>query len=308
MRIAMMGSGGVGGYYGVRLAQAGHDVVFVARGAHAEAMRRDGLRVESELGAAHLRPVHVIGDPRQDGPGPVDLVLVAVKLWDTEQAARAIQPMVGAATMVLSLQNGIDKDDEIAAVVGRRHVLGGVTYISVTVSAPGVVTHTGRTQRVVLGELDGSRSERAEAVGAALRSVGIDAEVTSDVRRATWEKFVFLAAHSAVTAATRQPIGRVRSHPATRALLEDAMREGMALARAEGVELGDDYLAGRLAFIDTMAPGSRASMAQDLLRGNRLELAWLSGAVVRRAARHGLAVPVHRTLYAALVLYADGAP
>jgi 2-dehydropantoate 2-reductase len=330
MKIAMMGTGGVGGYYGVRLAQAGHEVVFIARGAHAEAMRRDGLRIESEHGPARLQPVRVVSDPHDAGhagnahdPGNAhdagkahgdpnaadfDLVVIAVKLWDTDAAARAILPLVGAATAVVSLQNGIDKDDTIAGIVGPAHLLGGLTYISVVVSAPGVVTQTGRMQRVILGEIDGSLSARAEAAGAAFRSAGIDTEVTPDIRRAIWEKFIFLAAHSATTAATRQPIGRVRAHPASRAMLEDALREGMALAAAEGIALGDDFLRNRFAFIDAMAPESRASMAQDLARGNRLELDWLSGAILRRAERHGLATPVHRTLYAALALYAGGSP
>ncbi len=306
MKIAMMGTGGVGGYYGARLAQAAHDVVFVARGAHAEAMRRDGLRIESELGAAHLQRVDVVGDPRD--AGEVDLVVIAVKLWDTESAARAVLPMVGAATAVVSLQNGVDKDDVIAGIVGRDHLLGGLTYISVVVSAPGVITQTGRMQRIVLGEIDGSSSARAEAAGAAFASAGIDTEVTTDIRRAIWEKFIFLAAHSATTAATRQPIGRVRAHPATRAMLEGALREGMALAGTEGIPLGEEFLQGRLAFIDGMSPDSRASMAQDLARGNRLELDWLSGAILRRAESHGLATPIHRTLYATLALYANGAP
>jgi 2-dehydropantoate 2-reductase len=294
----------VGGYYGVRLAKAGHEVVFVARGAHAEAMRRDGLRVEGEGGAMRLDAVSVADDPRQ--VGVVDLVVIAVKLWDTEAAARAVLPMVGASTTVVSLQNGIDKDDTIAGIVGGAHVLGGLTYISVVMSAPGVITQTGKMQRIVIGEIDGSRSGRADAIGATFRSAGLDTEVTTEIRRAIWEKFIFLAAHSATTAATRQPIGKVRTHPATRAMLEDALREGVALAGAEGVALPSDFVQGRMAFIDGLAAESRASMAQDLARGNRLELDWLSGAIVRRAERHGLAVPVHRTLYAALVLYAEG--
>jgi 2-dehydropantoate 2-reductase len=304
MRIAMMGAGGVGGYYGARLAQAGHQVIFIARGAHAEAMRRDGLRIESDRGAAHLQPVNVVTDPA--AAGTVDLVVVAVKLWDTEGAAQAVVPMIGTETAVISLQNGIDKDEVLAAAVGREHVIGAITYISAVISAPGVVTHTGRNQLIVLGELDGQPSARSAAIGEALAGAGIDVEVSGAIRRATWEKFVFLTAHSAVTAATREPIGRVRAHPATRALLAAAMSEVMTLAGAEGITFADGFLAGRMAFIDGLAAESRASMAQDLLRGNRLELDWLSGAVVRRAERHGLATPVHRTLYAALVLHAGG--
>jgi 2-dehydropantoate 2-reductase len=304
MKIVMMGSGGIGGYYGARLAQAGNEVVFVARGAHAEAMRRNGLRIESDLGPALIQPATVVADPRE--AGRADLVVIAVKLWDTETAARAVAPIVGPDTAVVSLQNGIDKDETIAACVGRAAVLGGLTYIGVTVSAPGVITQAGVIQRIVIGELDGALSPRAAAIGAAMRAAGFDAEVTADIRRASWGKFVFLAAHSATTAATRQPIGRVREHPATRELLLDAMREGMALAAAEGVGLGDDFLQQRMAFADSMAPESRASMAHDLLRGNRLELDWLSGTIVRRAKAHGLATPVHRTLYAVLALFADG--
>jgi 2-dehydropantoate 2-reductase len=306
VRIAIMGSGGVGGYYGARLAQAHHDVFFIARGEHAAAMRKDGLRIESELGAVQIQPAAVVTDPREIGTA--DLVLIAVKLWDTETAARAIAPLVGADTLVVSLQNGIDKDETIAALVGREPVIGGLTYINVVLAAPGVIRHTGKIQRIVVGELAGGSSARAEALAAMLRAAAIDAEATHDVRGAIWEKFVFLAAHSALTAVTRQPIGKVRGHPATRALLADAMHEGVALARAEGVELGDDFVARRMVFIDGLPPQSRASMADDLARGRRLELEWLSGAIVRRADHHRLVTPVHRALYAALVLYADGEP
>ncbi len=307
MKILMMGAGGVGGYYGARLALAGNQVSFVARGAHGAAIRRDGLTVESELGEMRVQPATVLAEPRQID-GPPDLVVIAVKLWDLETAARAVAPIVGPQTAVLSLQNGIDKDEVLAACVGRRAVVGGLTYIAVVVSSPGVVTQTGPTQRIVVGELDGTLSPRVQAIGAAMRDAGIDVQVTADIRCAAWEKFVFLAAHSATTAVTRQPIGKVRDNPATRQLLQDAMREGVQLARAEGVTLPGDFLAQRMAFIDSMPADSRASMAQDLLRGNRLELDWLSGAIVQRAASYGLATPIHRTLYAALALYANGAP
>lgn len=306
MKIAMLGAGGVGGYFGARLALAGHDVRFVARGAHAEAMRSAGLRVKSEWGDAHLLPVAVFTDARD--VGTVDLVVVAVKLWDTDAAAPAILPMLGPATAVVSLQNGIDKDEAIAGVVGRERVLGGVTYVLATLAEPGLVVQTGKQQSVVLGELDGGSSARVDAVVAAFADGGIDAAASTDVRRATWEKFAFLAANSAVTAVTRATIGAVRSHPATRSLLRDAMQEVVDLARREGVALADDFVAERLRFVDTLPANGRASMAQDLLRGGRLELDWLSGAVVRRAERLGVSTPVHRALYAALVLYAGGAP
>ncbi len=306
MKIAMMGAGGVGGYYGARLARAGHDVSFVARGAHAEAMLRSGLHVRSELGDVCLCPATVVTDAQQ--VGPVDLIVVAVKLWDTEVAARAVLPMIGAATSVVSLQNGVEKDEMIASVVGREHVLGGVTYILADKTEPGVIVHSGRLQRIVVGELNGGESTRVDVVVKALTASGIEAAVSPDIRRETWEKFVFLAASSAVTAVTRQTIGAVRANPATRALLRDAMHEAVALARAEGVAIANDFVEGRLRFLDTLPTGGRTSMAQDLLRGARLELDWLSGAVVRRGERVGLPTPVHRTLYAALAVFAEGAP
>ena len=300
----MMGAGAVGGYFGARLARAGHDVTFVARGAHAEAMRRSGLRVKSELGDVDLHPVNVVTDLRQ--VGSVDLIVVAVKLWDTEVAARAILPVIGAATAVVSLQNGIDKDEVIAGIVGREHVLGGVTYILARLIEPGVIVHSGTPHRILIGELDGGRSARVDTIVAALTRGGIDATASPDIRRDTWEKFAFLATNSAVTAVTRETIGALREHPVTRALLRDAMQEVVALARAEGIPIADDFVDERMLFIDTLPASGRASMAQDLLRGARLELDWLSGTVVRRAERLGVPVPVHRTLYAALVLLAAG--
>lgn len=306
MKIAIMGAGGVGGYYGARLALAGHDVSFFARGAHAEAMLRSGLQVRSELGDVCLCPVTVVTDAHQIGP--VDLIIVAVKLWDTEVAARAVLPMIGAETSVLSLQNGVQKDEMIASVVGGQHVLGGVTYILANKAEPGVIVHSGKLQRIVVGELSGGESTRVDVVVKALAAGGIEAEASSDIRRDTWEKFVFLAAGSAVTAVTRQTIGAVRANPATRGLLRDAMLEVVALARAEGVAIANDFVEGRLRFVDTLPEGGRASMAQDLLRGARLELDWLSGAVVQRGERVGLPTPVHRTLYAALALFGEGAP
>ncbi|HET7785367.1 MAG TPA: 2-dehydropantoate 2-reductase [Myxococcales bacterium] len=299
MKFVMMGSGGVGGYYGARLQQAGHEVAFVARGAHAEAMRRSGLRIRSELGDAELR-VTVLDQPAQ--AGRADLVVVAVKLWDTEAAAREVAKVAGAA--VVSLQNGVDKDDVLAAAVGRERVLGGITHIATVVAEPGVIAHTGKLQRVTLGELDGSRSPRLAAICAAFRSAGVEIVESDDVRRATWEKFIFLSAVSGLTALTRKPIGEVRAHPATRALLFDALREATAVARAEGARLDESFAQTQLELADSFPPSMLASMAHDLLRGRRLELPWLSGAVVQRAEKHHIPVPAHRAIYAALILHA----
>ena len=306
MRVAILGAGGVGGYFGARLAAAGHDVAFLARGAHAEAMRRDGLRLESALGDVRIHPAAVFTDP--GALGIAELVIVAVKLWDSAAAMAALPAMTGATTAVVSLQNGIEKDELLAAAVGPRAVVGGVTYISATIAAPGVVRHVGALARLALGELGGEPSARIADLVAAFQAAGVAAEASPDVRRATWEKFVFLTAASAVNAVTRLPVGPLRRLPETRALFADALAEGVALAAAEGADLGRDFVERQMALLDGLAPETRASMAQDLLRGRRLELEWLSGAIVRRAARLGLSTPVHRTLFAALAPYANGAP
>jgi 2-dehydropantoate 2-reductase len=300
MKIVMMGSGGVGGYYGARLQQAGHQITFVARGAHAEAMRRSGLRIRSELGDATLE-VRVVDEAAQ--AGAADLVVVAVKLWDTENAARAIARVPGAAAV--SLQNGVDKDEVLARALGHDRVLGGITHIGAVIAEPGVVAQTGKLARVTLGELDGSRTARVQAAVEAFRSAGVETVLSDDIRKATWEKFVFLTALSGLTALTRKPIGEVRAHPATRAMLLDALREAVAVARAEGAKIDDAFAQKQLEVMDTLPPSMLASMAQDLLRGRKLELPWLSGAVVDRAAKHGIAVPAHRGVYAGLILHAQ---
>ena len=302
MKIAMMGSGGVGGYYGARLAQSGNQVTFIARGKHAEAMRKSGLRVRSELGDAHVSPVRVVENPAE--AGVQGLVVVAVKLWDSESAAQALGPMIGAQTIAVSLQNGVDKDEVLAQQAGREHVIGGVTHIGAVIAEPGVIAHTGKMARVTIGELDGSRSARVERVAEAFRKAGVETVISDDIRRSTWEKFVLLTALSGMTALTRKPVGAVREHPATRAMLLDALRETAEVARAEGAKLEENFPQKQLQAIDAFPAPMLSSMAQDLLRGNRLELDWLSGAVVRRGEKRGIATPAHRAIYAALVLHA----
>jgi len=306
MRIAIMGSGGVGGYYGARLAKAGHDVHFVARGAHAESMRMRGLLVRSDAGDLQLERVSVVEDPKEIGSA--DLVVIAVKLWDTDDAARAIVPLVGPDTTVISLQNGVEKDEVIAAIVGKEHLVGALTYIIARIVEPGVISQSGTLHRVIVGELGGGILPRADRIAAAFAEAGTDASASPDIRREIWQKFAFLSASSAVTAVTRLPMGAVRTNPATRAMLRDAIAEVVLVARAEGVAIGDDFVDAQLRFVDSLPPSGRASMANDLLRGGRLELDWLSGAVVRRGERVGVPTPVHRTLYAALAPYANGAP
>jgi len=305
MRIAIFGAGAVGGYYGARLARAGHDVQFIARGAQAEAMRRSGLFVRSVLGNDRLFPANVTDDVRT--VGPADLVVVSVKLWDTDAAAHAILPLIAKSSAVLSLQYGVDKEDMIAGVVGRERVVGGVTYIIADRSEPGTVVHSGRLQRILVGELSSGRSDRVDSIVAMLTEAGIDGVASDNIRCDLWEKFVFLAATSAVTAITRETFGVLRARAETRALIQDAMKEVVEVARAENIPLAGGFVEERMRFVDSLPPDGRTSMAKDLLRGARLELEWLSGAVVRHGERLGVSTPVHRTLWAALAPYADGA-
>ncbi len=306
MNIVVVGAGAVGCYYGVRLALAGHRVGFLVRSEASAATLRSGIRVNSDPGNMHLKDPIAFTDANQ--AAPVDLVLIAVKLWDTDSAVRNVLPVVSHQTSVISLQNGVDKDEMIAGVLGRDHLLGAVTYIVVDKAGDGMIVHSGTLQRIIIGELNGETTTRVREIVDALAAGGIDAQSSTDIRRSTWEKFIFLSSISAVTAVTRQQIGAARSHHATRTLLEDAMKEAAALARAEDVPIGSDFVADRMRFVDTLPAEGRSSMANDLLRGSRLELEWLSGAVVRRAARIGMPTPVHGALYAALVHAADGQP
>jgi 2-dehydropantoate 2-reductase len=304
MKIAVMGTGGVGGYFGARLAQAGCDVSFIARGAHLAAIREQGLKVESGLGDIHLSPVRVTDDPRT--LEPVDLVLFSVKLWDTEAAAHSIASLFGPDTGIVSFQNGVQKDDVLRGIFGGKAVMGGVGYIATAIARPGVIRHTGTLQRLVFGEYDGQRSPRAEALLAACRRGGIDTELSADIRREIWEKFVFLVGLSGTTAATRMPIGPVRENPRTRAFLRDLMREAVAVARAHGVALTEDYAEKRLAFCDGLPPDMTSSLHHDLERGNPLEVQWLSGGVVQLGEQAGVPTPANRAVWDILALHAAG--
>jgi 2-dehydropantoate 2-reductase len=305
MRIAMMGSGGVGGFFGGRLAHAGCDVSFIARGEHLRAMREHGLRIESAVhGDIVVKHACFADDPA--AIGVVDLVVLGVKLWDTASAARAIRPMVGPKTAVLSLQNGVTKDELLQREFGESAVMGGVGYVATRIVRPGVIEQTGAIQRLVFGEYDGSRSERAEALLKAALAAGIDTDLSSDIRRSLWEKYVFLVGLSATTASMRSTIGPIRSHPRARAFLHDLMKEVVAVGRAHGVNLPEDYADGRLAFGDSLSPAMTSSMHHDLDRGNRLELPWLSGGVVELGARAGVPTPLNRAVCDILALYAGG--
>lgn len=306
MRIAVMGTGGVGGYFGARLAQGGHEVAFVARGRQLAALRARGLRVESPLGDLHLRSVEVTDEPAEIGT--VDLVLFAVKLWDTLEAAQALKPLLGKGTAVVSFQNGVVKDDILRQALGAEHVIGGVTYIAAAIAEPGLIRHSGTLQRLVFGEYDGSLSPRVRQFRDACTDSGVDAEVSDRIEQAIWEKFVFLVGLSGTTSLARSAIGPIRSHPRSRAFLHDVMQEVVQVALAQGVPLPTGYADERLAFTDQVPATMTSSMHHDLEQGNRLEVAWLSGDVVERGARLGVPTPGNRAIFDILSVYSDGRP
>jgi 2-dehydropantoate 2-reductase len=303
MKIAIMGSGGLGGYFGARLAAGGSDVAFVARGAHLAAMQTRGISVEGPE-PIHVPTVRAVDDPR--AVGVRDLVVVAVKLWDTEEALRLIAPMVGPATTIISFQNGVLKDDYLRAAYDAQRIMGGVGYVATTIDRPGVIRQTGPMQRLIFGEFDGARSARAEAFLDACLKGGINAEISADIRRDIWQKFVFLVGLSGTTTTIRCPIGPIRANPQTRAFLLDLMQEVVAVGRACGVDLEADYAEQRLSFADTVAYDMTSSMHHDLERGNRLEVRWLSGAVASLGDKVGVPTPLNRAIHDILALHADG--
>jgi 2-dehydropantoate 2-reductase len=309
MRIVVMGTGGVGGYFGARLAAAGEDVRFVARGAHLEAMRRDGLKIESKLGDLTLKPVKASHDPKD--LGPADLVMIAVKLWGTQDAIEAVRPLVGPKTSVVSFQNGVGAIDALTKVFGAAPVLGGVAHIAAVIGAPGVIKHTGTMAKLTIGEprlqsMGGGTSPRVQAFYDAAKKAGIDIVASEDIEKAIWDKFVFLASFSGVTALTRQAKGPIMADPDMRRLFADAIAEACAVARAKGIKLAPDHEAKALGWADGLPAEMKASMLHDLEAGNRLEVEFLSGAVARLGAAAGVPTPVHRAIYAALKPYAAG--
>ena len=256
-----------------------------------------------------MSPFHLPNIAATDDPasiGPVDIVLFAVKLWDTEGAARALIPLLGPDTAVVSFQNGVTKDDMLRPIVGETALMGGIAQVAAVIACPGVIARTGTMQRLVFGEFDGRRSARAQAFLAACLKSGIEAEISPDIRRDIWQKYVFLVGLSATTAAMRAPIGAIRRHPLTRAFLRDLMAEVVAVGRACGVAVREDYADSRLAFIDSLPAETKASMANDLARGHRLELPWLSGGVVDLGDKVGAPTPLNRAVRDVLILYADG--
>ncbi len=299
MKIAIFGSGGVGGYFGARLAQHGHDVTFIARGAHLEAIRSGGLHLESPLGDAHIQPAQATDRPEE--VGAVDAVLVGVKAWQVPEAAEAMRPLVGERTLVLPLQNGVEAPAQLAAVLGPEHVLGGFCKISAYIAGPGHIVHAGVEPYIGLGWPDNRRTPDLEALHNALAEAGISAEIPDDIQAAMWRKFLFIAAISPVGAAVRLPIGAWRHVPPTRALLEETMDEIIQVGQARGVAIGPQDAQETLRFIDSLPDHITASMQRDLMAGNPSELEAQTGAVVRMGRENGLPVPANTFLYAVLL-------
>jgi len=305
MRIAVIGAGGVGGYFGGRLAVAGNDVQFLARGRHFAAMREGGLRIESELGDAHLAQPDVTDDPAQ--LRAAEVVLVTVKLWDLAQTGRDIAGCVGPETIVVPFQNGVEAVELLSEGIPKDRIAGGVAYIAATIREPGVITTTGKMAKLRFGPMLEAQRPVLETLDAACKAAGFDADITLDIRRTLWEKFVFLNALSGVTSVSRQPAGVIRADPDLRATMEASMMETLRLAHANGVALPEGFVAQQLQFLDTLPGTMRSSMQNDLAAGNRLEAPWLCGAVARMYAARGSAAPINRTLYAALKPYVNGA-
>jgi 2-dehydropantoate 2-reductase len=299
MKILIMGTGGVGGYYGGLLAGQGNDVTFISRGAHLYAMRHEGLKVHSVHGDFTVSPVNATDDPLN--VGPVDLILFCVKAYGTDEAAQAIRPAMGLHTVVLSLQNGIDAAERIGKVIGMEHVLGGATWLSSAVEAPGVIRQVSQFRRVVLGELDGSRSERIQSVYEVLKSTGIDVELSEDILKILWTKFVFISSASSLGSLTRLPMAEYRSIPETRAMIMGLMREVEALARAQGIALDEDVVQKSLEFMDSAAPHIKASMQLDVESGHRTELESMVGVIGRKGRELNVPTPVADFIYASLL-------
>jgi 2-dehydropantoate 2-reductase len=299
MQIAVLGSGGIGGYYGALLAKAGHDVVFIARGAHLEALQRHGLTVRTPE-VPFTISVMAAGDT--SGVGPVDLVLFCVKSYDTEPAALALPPLMRRDTAVLTFQNGVDNVDAIASVVGSGAVLPGAVYIALQLVGPGVILRTGGEGRIVFGEVGGAGTERVQRIAGAFQQSGIPHQVSSDIIQVLWEKFLFIAGVGGVTALARSGIGPILAISEGRTLLAASCAEIVAVAQAAGAPLSVGAVDSAIEQAATLPPQWRSSMARDLEDGRRLEVEALSGAVVRRGREHGIPTPVHETITACLSL------
>jgi 2-dehydropantoate 2-reductase len=306
MRIAVIGAGGVGGAFGAALAKTGAEVTFIARGAHLAAMRQNGLRIVGGRGETVLTPTRATDDP--SSIGPVDFVLFCVKLWDVETAGVAIKPLIGATTAVIPLQNGIDAADRLIPILGVQAVMGGVAQISATIAEPGIIRQTGTFMRLIFGELEGGKSARGETFLTLCQKAGFDATHSDRILTELWMKFILLATNAAMTAATRSPLGVLRDDPDIAPLFPRAYAEVAAVGRAKGIAIPEDAVERTVGFNRNAPPAMMASMAHDLIRGNRIELPWLSGKVVSLGRELEVPTPVHEVLYAVLKPFVDGRP
>ena len=306
MKIAVMGAGAIGGYFGGRLAKAGFDVSFIARGAHLDVIRKNGLKVLSPLGDFTIHPATVTDDPAE--VGPVDVILFMVKNYDTLQAAEQIRPLVGSDTAIIPFQNGVEARAMLSNVLGARHVLGGVAFIPASIQKPGVIKHNAELAKLVFGEFDKQITPRALSFLDALEKAGVTGEIPADISMVLWSKLMFLTSMSAINCITRQPVGLVQSDGETIALYMDAMREVAAVAVAHGVSLGEEAIADNMALAKSFPPNNKTSMFQDLEAGQRLEIDYLSGAVVRLGREKGIETPIHRTAWVAIKPWINGPP
>ena len=309
MKFAILGSGAVGGYFGAKLARSGQDVAFVARGAHLDAIRARGLEVRSEtLGDFTVRAA---AESDTSMIGPVDVAIVAVKAYDNATALPMLRPLIGPRTVVLTLQNGVDSVNEVAAVVGERHVLGGTTYVATALEAPGLIVQTGVHRSIIFGEVFGDRSQvspRVQAVADVLAAADIQSRPVADARVPIWDKFVYLVPFSGFTGAARLPIGQVWKFAHAQEMFHAASREVAAIAAAEGVTISPDRFDTLREYMDNIPATTRSSLLIDLEQGKRIEVEALQGAAVRRAAKHGVPTPIVSTLYAALKPWEAGDP
>lgn len=304
MKIAAMAAGAVGSYFGGRMQAAGHDVAYIARRAHLDALRKDGLKIESTLGDLHLPKVNATSDPKE--VGPVDIVLFAVKLWDTETAAGLAKPLIGPDTRIITLQNGVDSYERVSAILGKEATIPGTAYIAAVLGGPGVMLHTSRFATLRCGTIDGKPDLRLDAFVAAAKAAGIDIQPQDDMNRERWQKFIFLSSMAGINCMTRQPIGKVLADPDTRAFYRKLMEECLAVGQKSGAKVPSSWIDDRMTFSDNAPPGMKASMLHDLEAGNRLELDWLTGKVVALGRELGVPTPASEAVYAAVKLHRMG--
>ena len=305
MKFAILGAGAVGGYFGARLAEAGEDVTFMARGAHLEAIRSTGLRIESENGEAHIHPAQASDDPAE--VGPVDYVLFAVKLFQTEETAGFAKPLVGPNTTLVALQNGVECANVLSAVHGKEKVLNGTSYIAAVIAEPGLIRQTGTFASFAFGEQDGTMSDRGQRLKEAADKAGLNPTYSSNVESLVWMKFLLIATMSSITTSTRKPIGELRDDPDIQPVIVASLEESIAVGRAMGVDLPEDAMEQQLKRIAEFPAAMVASMYHDLHANKPTELEWMSGAVRRFGKQCGIPTPTHDAFYAILKPYRDGA-